>query len=93
MTSTVFAYFSAASALGAAFFWAKAAAAYVAAPPRDDDAIGPLMDGSVIIRAGKHRALLFETLELQSRWNGRGAAAAALSALLTGAAVLVDTCS
>jgi len=87
--ATMFTALAAASAFIAAIFWFFAATAYVPAPHRDDDAVGTLWDGGVIVRAGRkgrQRATLYETLELQSRWNARGALAAAASALASGAA-------
>ena len=75
-------FVSAGCALAAAFCWWRASSAYVPANPRDDGYAGITMDGAITLMVGKKRAKLFETLQLQSDWNARGAIAAALAAVL-----------
>lgn len=89
MMSAWLSYASAATALIAAFCWARAATAFVPAPGRADDSIGVSVDGAIVIMVGKNRTLLYPTLELQSRWNARGAGAAAIAALCSALATFV----
>lgn len=79
---------SALAAFAAAGCWWRAATAFVPAPHREDGAVGLTMDGAITFLAGKERARLFETLQLQSRWNARGAFAAGIAAALQGLALL-----
>ena len=84
---------SAIAAILAAFLWWKASSAYVPAAPREDGSVGITMDGGVTFFVGTKRARLFETLQVQSKWNSRGAIAATVAASAQGLAILLSMLS
>jgi hypothetical protein len=71
ITETAVQILSAVTALGAAFCWWQASVAYVPAAYREDGYVGPTFDGGISFLAGKKRAKLFDTLQLQSNGTRR----------------------
>lgn len=90
MTIPTLSFFAAAFAFVAAYCWWKTGRVYEPAVPRDDNAIGPLVDGSIIIKVRGKRAQLYGTLEIQSKWNSRGAQFAAISASFAGVTAILS---
>ena len=57
--------------------------------PRDPPVEGPTTDGAITVRFGKRYLLLSPTLRLQSTWNSRAAAAAAVAAFAQAASLFL----
>lgn len=87
MYETILTWASAAAALVAAILWVLASRATVPAPP-ETQGVGALMGGYLISMVNGKRIDLHATLDLQSKWNAKAACAAALSAFLTGLALV-----
>lgn len=80
---------SALAAFAAAYSWWKSTVVFFPAPERLENALGVTVDGGVSVLIKGHRAALYETLELQSKWNARGAIWAAAAAGAQGSALLI----